>query len=90
MPLEPYHTGIVVEDVATAIPIWEAATGVPWGSVYAGPLVVRTPASGEIVTHQIEMAYSRDMRLELVKAHTGHVLERERGNRRAPHRLLVR
>jgi hypothetical protein len=67
MKLEPYHTGIVVADVATAIPIWEAATGVPWGSMYAGPLVVRTPASGQIVTHQIEMAYSRDMRLELVK-----------------------
>ena len=34
--IEPYHTGIIVEDLATAIPIWEAATGVPWGSVFAG------------------------------------------------------
>ena len=65
--IEPYHTGIIVEDVAQAIPIWEAATGVPWGSVFAGPLTVRTPANGDAVTHQIELAYSSDLRLELVK-----------------------
>ena len=56
--IEPYHTGIIVEDVATAIPIWEAATGVPWGSVFAGPLTVRAPANGATVTHQTELAYS--------------------------------
>ncbi len=65
--IEPYHTGIIVDDVATAIPIWEAATGVPWGSTSAGPLTVRTPASGDTVTHQVELAYSSDLRLELVK-----------------------
>ncbi len=65
--IEPYHTGIIVDDVATAIPIWEAATGLSWGSVYAGPLRVRTPATGDTVTHQVELAYSRDLRLELVK-----------------------
>ena len=64
--IEPYHTGIVVDDVATAIPVWEAATGVKWGSVYGGPLTVCTPASGP-VTHQVELAYSSDLRLELVK-----------------------
>jgi hypothetical protein len=63
--LEPYHTGIVVEDVASAIPIWEAATGVPWGSMYAGPLVVRTPADDKTVTHEIALAYSSDLRIEL-------------------------
>jgi hypothetical protein len=65
--LEPYHTGIIVDDVATAIPIWEAAIGVTWGSAYAGPLTVCTPASGDTVTHQVELAYSSDLRLELVK-----------------------
>jgi len=28
--IEPYHTGIIVDDLATAIPMWEAATGMPW------------------------------------------------------------
>jgi len=64
--IEPYHTGIIVDDVAAAIPVWEAATGVQWGSVYAGPLTARTPASGT-VTHHVELAYSSDLRLELVK-----------------------
>ena len=67
MALEPYHTGIVVDDVAAAIPRWEAATGVPWGTMYAGPFVVRTPADDRTETLDIEMAYSRDMRIELVK-----------------------
>jgi len=68
--IEPYHTGIIVDDLATAIPMWEAATGMPWGSVYAGPLTVRTPAGGT-VTHDVELAYSRDLRLELVKLRPG-------------------
>jgi Glyoxalase/Bleomycin resistance protein/Dioxygenase superfamily len=65
--IEPYHTGIIVDDLATAIPSWEGATGLSWGSVYAGPLTVRTPATDETVTHRVELAYSSDLRLELVK-----------------------
>ncbi|MEX0665145.1 MAG: VOC family protein [Acidimicrobiia bacterium] len=67
MALEPYHTGIVVDDVAAAIPLWEAATGMRWGTMYAGPMAVRTPADDRTVAHEIALAYSSDMRIELVQ-----------------------
>ena len=35
--------------------------------MYAGPLTVRTPATDDTVTHPVELAYSSDLRLELVK-----------------------
>ena len=71
MKLEPYHTGIVVDDVAAAIPAWEAATGVPWGPMYVGPLAVRTPTDDRTVELELTMAYSTDLRLELVRRQAG-------------------
>ncbi len=71
MHLEPYHTGILVDDVAAAIPAWEAATGVPWGPTYTGPLLVRTPADDRTDVLELSMAYSTDLRLELVRHQVG-------------------
>jgi len=71
MKLTPYHTGIVVSDIERAIPKWEAATGVQWGGVYEGPLMVHTPADHRTVTHEIKMAYSTDLRIELVQLLSG-------------------
>ena len=67
MALEPYHTGIIVEDVDAAIPLWEKATGTQWGVPYRGPFDVHTPADGRTTTLDLAMAYSRDLRLELVQ-----------------------
>ena len=36
MPLEPYHTGILVDDLDAAVPVWQEVTGVPWGPIYEG------------------------------------------------------
>ena len=67
MPLEPYHTGIVVEDLTAAIPAWEAATGRQWGVPFRGPVLVRTPSDDRTTTVEIAMAYSLDLGLELVQ-----------------------
>jgi hypothetical protein len=67
MPLQPYHTGIIVEDLTAAIPAWEAATGRQWGAPYRGPVTVRTPDDDRTTTVEIAMAYSLDLGLELVQ-----------------------
>ncbi len=64
-PLQPYHTGVVVDDVAAAIPIWEAATGMTWGPHYQGPLSVRLVAEDHTIEVPISMAYSSDLTIEL-------------------------
>ena len=64
-PLQPYHTGIVVDDVAAAIPVWEAATGLTWGPQVEMPLPVWLAAAGEVTTLTISMAYSSDLTVEL-------------------------
>jgi Glyoxalase/Bleomycin resistance protein/Dioxygenase superfamily len=71
MKLEPYHTGIVVEDIATAVPAWQEATGMPWGAVYDGPLAVRTAATDTIEVVEMKLAYSSDLRIELVERRPG-------------------
>jgi hypothetical protein len=67
MALEAYHTGIVVADLDDAIPTWEKVTGTRWGLPFRGPVPVRLAEEDRTVTLDIAMAYSRDLRLELVQ-----------------------
>jgi hypothetical protein len=71
MPLVPYHTGIVVEELDASIEQWEQATGVPWGAAYVGPLQVRTVATDVVSVVQMRLAYSSDLCIELVERRPG-------------------
>ncbi len=65
VPVKPYHTGVVVEDVAAAIPTWEAATGMPWGPHLKMPLSVRLVGEDRVIEVAMSMAYSSDLTIEL-------------------------
>jgi hypothetical protein len=72
MTIEPFHTGILVASIEPAIAAWSGATGIPWGALVEAPLPTRY-RSGDVVEHQIRLAYSSDMHLELVERIPGSI-----------------